>query len=144
MRNIFGWTSLCFTAGLVGGFANSLALWMAGQYGWTAALGVNVAPSWTLAWLYPRLVWGGIWGLLFLPRWMADSVFWRGVLASLGPTLVQLLVVFPRQLDKGMWGRDLGEWTPVVVLVANAVWGIVAAMWLSLADDAPRGYSRLR
>lgn len=144
MRNIFGWMSLCFTAGLVGGLVNSVFLWTAGFYGWTAAMNVHIAPAWTLPWLYPRLVWGGIWGLLFVPRWLPGSIFWRGLAASLGPTLVQLLVVFPAQLDKGMWGRDLGDLTPVLVLVVNAVWGWAAAIWMTLGDDAPRGYSRLR
>ncbi|EHJ47358.1 hypothetical protein DFW101_1349 [Solidesulfovibrio carbinoliphilus subsp. oakridgensis] len=142
MRNFFGWTSVCFAGGLFGGLVNSLFLWMAGAYGWTAAMGVAIAPAWTLPWLYPRLVWGGIWGLLFLPRFMPDSLFWRGLILSLGPTLVQLLIVFPTQLDKGLWGQDLGAMTPVLVLVANAVWGWAAALWVLLAADEGNGSAR--
>ena len=70
MRNLFGWTSICFAGGVFGGLVNSVFLWMAGAYGWTAALDVALAPQWTLAWLYPRLIWGGLWGLLFLPHMM--------------------------------------------------------------------------
>lgn len=144
MRNFLGWTSLCFTAGLVGGLAGSVLLWMAGYYGWNAAMHVDLAPAWTLDWLYPRLVQGGLWGLLFWPRWMSESVLWRGLLAGLVPTLATLLVVFPGPLDKGLWGRELGALTPLVILVVQTVWGWTAALWLVLADDTPRGYSRLR
>lgn len=144
MRNILGWTSLCFTAGLVGGLTGSVLLWMAGSYGWTAAMQVNLAPQWTLDWLFPRLIWSGVWGLLLVPRFMPRSIFWRGLCVSLAPTLAQLLVAFPADPDKGLWGLGLGALTPVVVIVVNAVWGWVAAMWLVLADDAPKGFSRLR
>jgi len=135
MRNLFGWTSICFAGGVFGGLVNSVFLWMAGAYGWTAALDVALAPQWTLAWLYPRLIWGGLWGLLFLPHMMSESFFWRGLLVSLGPTLIQLLIVFPNQLEKGLWGLDLGNLTPLVVFVDNAVWGWAAALWVLLADD---------
>ncbi|MHC1712439.1 MAG: hypothetical protein AB9872_09840 [Solidesulfovibrio sp.] len=142
MRNYFGWTSTCFAGGLFGGLVNSFFLWIAGVYGWTAALDVMLAPQWTLAWLYPRLVWGGLWGLLFLPRIMSNSFFWRGLLLSFAPTLVQLLIVFPEQLGNGLWGLDLGNLTPVVVVVANAVWGWAAALWVLLADDDRKMYGR--
>jgi hypothetical protein len=142
MRNYFGWASICFAGGLFGGLVNSFLLWVAGVYGWTAALDVNLAPQWTLAWLYPRLVWGGLWGLLFLPRILANSFFWRGLLLSLPPTLVQLLVVFPEQMGSGLWGLNLGNLTPVVVVVANAVWGWAAALWVLLADDDRKMYGR--
>ena len=58
--------SLAFAAGAVGALANSIAVWLAGDHGLTAALGLKVAPELTAAWLYPRLVWGGIWGLLLV------------------------------------------------------------------------------
>jgi hypothetical protein len=66
MRNLAKKTSLVFAAGCLGGLVNSLAVWIFGDFGITAALGVKIAPQLSPAWLYPRLVWGGIWGLLFL------------------------------------------------------------------------------
>lgn len=147
MRNFFAWVSVCLTGGLVGGLVGSFVLNLAGAYGALAAMGVSLPVQWSLAWLYPRLVWGGVWGLLFLPRWMADSVFWRGAFASLGPTLFQLLIVFPSVQDKGVWGLEYGTLTPVVVLFGNLVWGVASVMWVRLADDTPVGgsyHSRLR
>ncbi|MCP5364653.1 MAG: hypothetical protein H6905_05415 [Hyphomicrobiales bacterium] len=122
--------SLTFAAGSFGALANSLALWAAGVYGITAELNVAIAPDLTLQWLYPRIVWGGLWGFLFLlPLWSGRWLR-RGLFFSLGPTAVQLFVVFPQKTPHGLLGLGLGDWTPLVVFVANAVWGLAAAALL--------------
>lgn len=136
--------SVCFGAGVVGGLANALFVWGSGVFGLSAVMGVAIAPAWTPAWLYQRLVWGGIWGLLFLPPVLERSVIIRGALMGLGPSAVQLLIVFPQMLGKGMFGLALGEWTPLFVLLANAVWGIAAALWMRLALEPQGRSSRMR
>ena len=130
MSNLARNTSLVFAAGCLGGLLNSLAVWIFGELGITAALGVKIAPQLSPAWLYPRLVWGGIWGLLFLLPLMKARIFSKGLIFSLGPTLVQLFVVFPM---KGIMGLDLGLLTPLFVIVFNAMWGWTAAIWLKSA-----------
>ena len=122
--------SLVFAAGVVGALANSVALWGAGTSGLTHALGVRIAPALSPEWLYPRIVWGGLWGLLFLlplasQRWVA-----QGLALSLFPTLVQLFVIFPYRTGAGVLGTQLGTLTPLVVLGANAAWGLAASAWL--------------
>ena len=75
-------------------------------------------------------MWGGIWGWLFLlpsPRLTYST--W-GLILSLGPSLVQIFVVFPLKAHKGVGGIELGYLTPLLVLFFNAVWGLVAAQWL--------------
>ncbi len=122
--------SLVFAAGALGGLLNGLAVWFCGWIGLTGALGVKIAPPLTAPMLYPRLVWGGIWGALFLlPLWRR-SIWRRGFIFSLGPTLVQLFIVFPIKAHKGVAGLDLGYLTPLFVIGFNAVWGWVAAAWL--------------
>lgn len=122
--------SIDFSAGALGAMANSLAAWGAGRAGLLHAVGVSIAPALTPHWLYARLVWGGLWGMLFiLPlappgRWLR-----QGLLLSLGPTLAQLLFFFPRA-GKGLFGIQLGIATPLVVLVLNAIWGAVASFWV--------------
>lgn len=121
--------ALCFAAGTMGALANGLALWIAGRAGLTAALGVAIAPDLTAAWLYPRLVWGGLFGLLFALPLSFRSAGTRGLAVSLAPTLAQLLYFFPRA-GGGALGLELGAATPLVVLLANAVWGLAASAWL--------------
>ena len=122
--------SLVFAAGVFGALLNSLAVWAAGEFGISAALGVKIAPKFSAAFLYPRLVWGGIWGMLFLLPMMQSRIWSRGFIYSLGPTLVQLFVVFPMKAQKGALGLELGMLTPLLVVVFNAIWGWTAAIWL--------------
>jgi len=132
MGNLAKKITLVFGAGCLGGLANSLAVWIFGLYGITSAFGVKIAPQLSAAWLYPRIVWGGIWGVLFLLPLMKRNIWTRGLIFSLGPTLVQLFVIFPLKANKGMMGLDLGALTPVAVVVFNAIWGVTAAIWLRL------------
>ena len=121
--------SLFFAAGAIGGFVNSLLVWLCGELGITQVLGVSISPSLSPSWLYPRIVWGGLWGLLFtLP--LSMDWFRRGLILSLGPSLFQLFVVFPIKGNKGVLGLELGALTPVFVLFFNAVWGVVASWWV--------------
>jgi hypothetical protein len=126
--------SLAFAAGAVGGLVNSLALWLAGAYGVTAALHVRLAPHLTPAWLYPRVVWGGLWGLLLLLPLARSAVLARALIISLGPSIVQLFYLFPTHLQAGFMGLKLGSLTPLVVVVLNAVWGLAAVLWLRSTD----------
>ncbi|TLS65629.1 hypothetical protein FE236_08885 [Mariprofundus erugo] len=118
---------ICFAAGCLGALANSLVIWSAGDFGLTHRLGVSIAPALTPAWLYPRLVWGGLWGLLFMLPFMDTRTLLKGSLLSLLPTAAQLFYFFPVKLHKGMGGIDLGLLTPAVVLFANWIWGVVTA-----------------
>jgi len=122
-----------FAAGCVGAATNSLTVWLFGDLGVNAALGVKIAPELTPAWLYPRIVWGGLWGFLFLLPFLRQSVLIRGLLYSVGPSLMMLFIVFPLKANKGMLGLTLGNMTPVLVLFFNAVWGVSAALWLRLS-----------
>ena len=122
--------TLVFASGCLGGLLNSLTVWLFGAIGITALFGVKIAPTLTPAWLYPRIVWGGIWGLLFLLPFFSRKFVYRGFIYSLFPTLVQLFIVFPLKANKGVMGVDLGSLTPIFVLFFNFVWGISAALWL--------------
>ena len=124
--------SLCFAAGAVGGLANGLAVWASGRLGLQAALGVAIAPALTPAWLYPRLVWGGLWGALFLLP-LAGGWLRRGLLLGLAPGAVPALRGVPLLAGHSGWlGVELGALTPVLVLVANAVWGVATSAWLRM------------
>jgi len=134
VRKLLENLSLCFAAGVAGGFANSLVVWWCGVAGVTAAADVKLAPDLTSAWLYPRLVWGGLWGFLFLLPLGNTSYVLRGLLFSLVPTIFSLFYFLPAQ-GKGILGIELGAQMPMFVVLFNAVWGAVAALWLKFAGS---------
>lgn len=117
-----------FAAGAIGALINSLVVWQFGQQGISQSLGVAIAPSLSAHWLYPRIVWGGLWGLLFILPMLNSRLLLKGTILSLFPTIVQLFVVFPMKAHKGIAGLDLGLYTPLLVLFFIWVWGISTAL----------------
>ena len=117
-----------FAAGCLGALANSIAVWLFGYFGITSSLGVSISPSLTPGWLYPRIVWGGLWGLLFVLPVLKSRLLLKGSVLSLLPTAVQLFVVFPLKAHKGVAGLELGLYTPLFVLFFNWIWGAVTAI----------------
>ncbi len=117
-----------FGAGCLGAVANSLVVWLFGDLGINRSLGVSIAPALTPAWIYPRVVWGGLWGLLFVLPFARSKPLLKGSLLSLMPTIIQLLVVFPYKAGKGLAGLELGLMAPILVVFFNWVWGMVTAL----------------
>lgn len=109
---------------------NGLIVWLFGVMEITTAIGVKISPALTPPMLYQRIVWGGLWGLVFLLPFMQEHIMRKGLILSLGPTMVQLFIVFPLKAQKGFMGLELGALTPLCVLFFNAVWGLAAALWL--------------
>jgi hypothetical protein len=124
MKNLM----ICFSAGCLGALVSSLVSWQFGEQGIVQWLGVSIVPSLTPAWLYPRIVWGGIWGLMFILPFFKARFLLKGSLLSLFPTVVQLFYLFPHVAGKGMAGMDLGMWTPLLVLFYNWIWGVTTAV----------------
>ena len=125
-----------FAAGAFGALISSLAVWAAGAYHLTSRLHIHIAPALTADWLYPRIVWGALWGFLFILPVLPGRWWLRGIVLSLAPTAFQLLYLFPRELGHGLLGIGLGTLTPVFVLAANALWGLAAAWLLQMTGRA--------
>ncbi|PLX78097.1 MAG: hypothetical protein C0616_15480 [Desulfuromonas sp.] len=128
--------AVSFTAGLLGGLAHAGAAWLAGHFGISDMLQVLMKPDWNSAWLYPQLVWGGIWGLAYYftvgrprsrQRWVR-----KGLWVSLLPTAVQLFLVFPHLTSHGMFGLGLGRMTPLLIFALNLVWGLFTGFFTRL------------
>jgi hypothetical protein len=119
---------LYFAAGCLGAVVNSLAMYLLGDIGITKKFSVAIAPSLSPVWLYPRIVWGGIWGLLFFLPILNSKPIRKGSLLSLFPTAVQLFIIFPFKTGKGIAGLRLGQLTPAFVLFFNWVWGVATAL----------------
>src|SRR5512134_3962921 len=104
MRQFLDRASMSFAAGAFGALINSLAIWAAGAHHLTARLGVRIAPHLAADWLYPRIVWGGLWGFLFMLPLVRGHWWLRGIILSLGPSAFQMLYVFPRETGEGYFG----------------------------------------
>lgn len=127
-----------FAAGNAGGLATVLSLWLFGTIGISGALGVALAPPLSPGLIYNMMVWGGIFGFLFLLPMLPGSVVKRGLLYGLAPSAVQCLIVFPMKAGAGVGGVDLGLMTPILVLVLNSIWGVVTA-WLFVQAKGEAG-----
>ncbi|MFT4552097.1 MAG: hypothetical protein ACI9S8_000719 [Chlamydiales bacterium] len=126
--------SLTFAAGCLGGLLNSLAIWISGTTELTAHFNVNIIPAMTTDWLYPRIIYGGLWGFLFLLPFLKRSYLFRGLIYSLAPSAVQLLIILPFCEHQGFLGTKLGDMTPVFVLGVNGIWGISSGLWLQYTE----------
>jgi hypothetical protein len=126
--------SICFAGGCAGGLAYSLAMWGAGAAQITTRLSVMLAPTFTHEWLYRHVMWGGLWGLLFLlPMLRRRSLLARGIIIGLIPALTELCYFFPFHSQRGWFGLQIGQLTPFFILAFNAVWGVIAAWWVRRA-----------
>lgn len=117
-----------FTGGALGALIDSANIWILGQAGVTAMLGISLRPQFTAPWLYPRLVWGGIWAMLLILPFFRQKTALRGILMSLAPTAMMLVMVFP-EMGLGLLGFKAGLLTPLLVLLLNFIYGMVASFW---------------
>lgn len=129
--------SHAFAAGAMGALANVAFVAIVGALGIVAALGIESPRPAMPAFLYKQIAWGGLWGFLLVLPWLKGNWWLRGLVLGLLASLVAMLYFIPRiqlppeaPLDApGYFGLGWGTLFPVLVLVANSVWGLVAAGW---------------
>lgn len=121
-----------YGAGTLGALAMCVAMWFCASHGITHSLGVAIGGSIAPQWMYPRLVWGGLWGLLFLLPILTSSIFARSLVIALIPTLVQLFIIYPFYEHKGVAGLSLGMLTPFVVFLFYWIWSLTSVLVLRL------------
>jgi hypothetical protein len=125
--------SLAFAAGSLGGLVKSACAWTFGSLGINALLGVKMAPALTPFFIYQHVVWGGLWGLLFLAPARRWGPWLKGLVFSLPMSLIQLFFMFP-QAGSGLLGLKMGILTPALVLFFGFIWGWTTAFWLKVTE----------
>jgi hypothetical protein len=122
--------SLAFTAGVIGTLANRVALWLLGLLAIIPPTHFAFpVPVQMKLWIYAAIVWGGLWGFLFLIPWRAQ--WWlRGIVLGFGPTLGVWLVIYPYVAHAGFFGAQRGVMALIIpFLVNNIAWGLAASWW---------------
>jgi hypothetical protein len=128
IRNI----SLAFMAGCIGGLIFALLLGLSNLVGLSNLLGVGFKARLTPLWIYTNIVYGGIWGLLFLIPWLSKWPLLKGFLFSLIPTLLIFFLLMP--LLSGFFNTHFSQQTYWFIFVVNAIAGICAGVWIMLAE----------
>jgi hypothetical protein len=126
MRDLLKKTAIVYAAGTVGALANSAALQLL-----RALRSDTGIPATSPVWLYPRLVWGGLFGLLFLLPILPGRPLAKGLLLSLAPSMARLTLFAPA----GGIGPPLAI---AMVFLFNAVWGVATAYTLAAMGAARR------
>lgn len=115
MRDLYRKSAVAYAAGAVGALANSGAL----QVLRALRTDTGIPPA-SAAWLYPRLVWGGIFGLLFVLPLLPGRPLVKGLLLSLAPSVARLTLFAPV-------GGVGGPLAVAMVFLFNAIWGVATA-----------------
>jgi hypothetical protein len=129
--------------GVLGGLAHGVATEVMGSVELTLLLGVGIDVDLSAGQYLLRAVYGGAWGLglgLLYPLVPGATFAGKGAIFSLLPSLYTLLVVYPVFLGLGLLGVRQGFLTFPLVLIGNAVAGMVAAWviaWGRETDVAP-------
>jgi hypothetical protein len=128
--------SVCFCAGLLGALCSSTVTWLFGGWGIPDMLGVSLAPAFTKQWLYPQLIWGGLWGLVYFLTVGARSSrrHWtrKALWISILPSAFQLFIVYPYWTHHDLLGFGLGQFTAVFIVAYNLVWGLFTGIFSRL------------
>lgn len=124
---------LVYAAGSLGAVLQIVVMSLAVHYGFTQDLGVRIAASYSPSWMYPRIVWGGLWGLVFLLPILSGSLLMRSAVLSLIPACVQLFIIYPFYEGKSFAGLSQGMLTPLVVLFFWWVWALFTSLIIKFA-----------
>ena len=131
MWNFFGRFGKVFAAGAFAGFVQTVLLWILGLAGMFRLLSEPFEFPLSPSGLSQRMVGGGLWALLFLVPLLKTAPHWqRGLAVGLLRALFTLLLINPFIDQVGFLGLGLGPAFPVIVLVFNLLWGVLAGYWL--------------
>lgn len=134
MNNWYARLSLAAAAGAIGAIVQTFVIVGLSELALFQALGMPFKIPFTLPYLYQRVTWGGLWGLLFIIPLLPRMAHWkRGLIFAAAPALASLLFFLPFHDDMGWFGLKMGPLWPVVVILFALLWGFVAGSWLDRA-----------
>lgn len=128
--------TLGFGAGAFGACILGLVAFALGRLGVPEMLGLTMpAPKLPEA-LYRAIVWGGIWGLLFVVPAFNRPWWFKGIIIGLLATVALVLYFAPALRGGPAWGI-------VYAAVLNGiVWGLAAGLWWAMVSGARKNGRR--
>jgi hypothetical protein len=119
-------TALYYAAASPGGLAVVLSAWVRGQIGEADRPGVAIKPKLEPTWVYRAMVWGGLWGLIFLVPIKIEPLWLKGALLTLAPILAAFVYFIPMR-GPAMFALDKGALAPPYIHVSNLPWDLLTA-----------------
>lgn len=113
--------------GILAKIPQGLALYACSEIGLFLAMGVALNVPLTILYSSKHVLLGAVFGLLFAVPLLKTWPNWvRGIGVGLVHAAVTLLYFNPFVDGVGFLGLDIGALMPVVVIVANLIWGMLA------------------
>ncbi len=133
---LFRLLTLGFGAGAFGAVVLSLVYFALGRIGVPEMLGLPVAAPKLPEALYRAIVWGGIWGLLFVTPVLNRLWWFKGIVIGLLATAALAFYFAP--------GLRAGPPLGIVYAAAlnGLVWGIAAGFWWAFVSGARKNGRR--
>lgn len=99
-------TALYYAAASLGGLAVVHSAWILGHIGVADLLGMAIKPKLEPAWVYRAMVWGGLWGLIFLLPIEIEPLWLKGALLTLAPILAAFVYFIPMRGGRAIFALD--------------------------------------
>ena len=127
---IYSFSSQAFSAGASAAFLTCILVWFAGAVGITDSYGISIKPKLEMLWLYPYIIHGGLWALIYNFPFLQKATVIRGIILSFIPCSFHLFVLYPVFFNEGIMGTRLGDYTPFFIIIAYAIWGVLTSVFL--------------
>jgi len=131
---IFRLLTLAFGAGALGSVVLALVAFLLAQSGVPQSLGASSPPA-DLPFLYRLIVWGGIWGFLFVLPVLGRAWWLKGIIIGLLATAA-LIFFFSPALQRAP-AVQIGY-----IIVLNSIWGVAAGAWWALVSGSRKNGRR--
>jgi hypothetical protein len=134
--------SVLFAGGCFGGICNIFTGWVFEALHISSEMGMKMPVTFEAPAVYRPIIWGGIWGFIFILPLFNKRPVLKGIFLSIAPSLVALFVFMPIRYKAileipgsttAMTGMNIGILMTIYVLMVNAVWGIAAGLWVYAA-----------
>jgi len=121
-----------FSSGAFGGFIEVLTYYIFSLTGIVAIFGMPAAPGWKPEMVYRPVVWGGLWGIVFLIPFLDELYILKGIVLSILPTLAAWFIFIPGKMPVNM---RPGLMALLLIVIQNAIWGIVTVLMIKYFEN---------